>query len=130
MRFYAATMRRMALILACVFGFMTVAMPVAQAGMISVERHAALGTAGDQRAQVQNFLQRDDVRAQLIDLGVDPQLAQARAVALSDAELVRAADLIGQPAGGDAVGAIALVFVVLIITDILGYTDIFTFIRK
>lgn len=122
--------RRLSLVMAAVFGFMTLAIPVAQAGMISVERHSALSAAGDQRAQVRNFLRREDVRAQLIDLGVDPQHAQARAAALSGAELARAADLIGQPAGGDAIGAIALIFVVLIITDILGYTDIFTFIRK
>lgn len=122
--------RRLSLVMAAVFGFMTLAIPVAQAGMISVERYTAPSAAGEQRAQVQNFLQREDVRAQLIDLGIDPQLAQARATALSDAELVRAADLINQPSGGDAVGAIALIFVVLIITDVLGYTDIFTFIRK
>ncbi len=130
MKSFAIAMRRLTLAVTCVFGFMTVAVPVAQAGMISVERYVAPGTAGDQRVMVQKFMQRDDVRAQLISLGVDPQAAQARVATLSDAELARATHLIDQPAGGDAVAVVALVFVVLIITDILGYTDVFTFIRK
>lgn len=130
MKFYSAAMRRLTLPVTWVFAFMTVAMPIAQAGMISVERHASSQSTTDQRSQVLGFLQREDVRAQLIDLGVDPQLAQARAAALSDAELARAADLIDDPAGAGAAGAIALIFIVLLITDILGYTDIFTFIRK
>jgi hypothetical protein len=130
MRYFASAMRRLTLVVTCVFGFMTVAVPIAQAGIISVERATTAPMVGEQRTQVQHFLQRDDVRAQLIDLGVDPQLAQARAAALSDAELARAADLIGEPAGAGAAGTIALIFIVLLITDILGYTDIFTFIRK
>ena len=130
MRYFAAAMRCLTLLVTCVFGFMTVAMPIAQAGMISVERHTSSQATTDQRSQVQNFLSREDVRAQLVDLGVDPQLAQARAAALSDAELARAADLIDDPAGAGAAGTIALIFIILLITDILGYTDIFTFIRK
>ena len=130
MRYFAVAMRRLTLLVTCVFGFMTVAMPIAQAGMISVERHTSSQATTDQRSQVQNFLSREDVRAQLVDLGVDPQLAQTRAAALSDEELARAADLIDDPAGAGAAGTIALIFIILLITDILGYTDIFTFIRK
>lgn len=134
MRLYSAAMRRLALAVTCMFGFMTVAMPVAQAGMISVERYAAPSAQVDQRAhqrtKVQAFLQRDDVRTQLVNLGVDPQLAQARVAALSEAELARASSVIDQPAGGDAITVVAVLFLVLVITDILGYTDVFTFIRK
>lgn len=129
MKSYAAAMRRLTMVITCVFGFMTVAVPVAQAGVISVER-ATAPTAGDQRTKVQNFMQREDVRAQLISLGVDPQDAQSRVASLSDAELARTANLIDQPAGGDAITVVAVLFLVLVITDILGYTDVFTFIRK
>lgn len=134
MKFFSASMRRLALAVTCMFGFMTVAMPVAQAGIISVERYAAPSVQVDQRdhqrTRVQAYLQRDDVRAQLVNLGVDPQQAQARVAALSDAELSRASSVIDQPAGGDAITVVAVVFLVLVITDILGYTDVFTFIRK
>lgn len=127
---FPAALRRFTLALAAVFGFMSVAMPAAQAGMVSVEQYAAPAAAADQRAQVQAFLQRADVEAQLVELGVDPEIAQARVAALSEAELARAADLAAQPAGASAAGAIVFIFVLLLITDLLGLTDVFSFVRK
>ena len=60
--------------------------------------------------------------------------AQARINSLTDMEAIQLANRIDQvPAGGSAFGAIVgaavIVFIVLVITDILGYTDIFTFIK-
>jgi hypothetical protein len=48
---------------------------------------------------------------------------------------VRLAQKLDQlPAGGDGlgvvIGAALVVFIVLLITDILGYTDVFTFVKK
>ncbi|MFA7593912.1 MAG: PA2779 family protein [Thiohalobacteraceae bacterium] len=129
MTHWKAMMRRGALILAAVFGFMSVAVPVAQAGMISVERHAATGAEAAAQDKVQAFLARAEVEAQLISLGVDPQLARERAAALSGAELAQAADLADRPAGAGVVGALAFIFVLLLITDIIGLTNVFTFVR-
>ena len=129
MTHWKAMMRRGALILAAVFGFMSVAVPVAQAGMISVERHAATGAEAAAQDKVQAFLARAEVEAQLISLGVDPQLARERAAALSGAELAQAADLADRPAGAGVVGVLAFIFVLLLITDIIGLTDVFTFVR-
>lgn len=126
---FPAALRRFALALTAVFGFMSIAVPAAQAGMVSVEQYAAPAAAG-QRVQVQAFLQRADVQAQLVAWGVDPQTAQERVAVLSDAELARAADLASQPAGASAAGAIVFIFVLLLITDLLGLTDVFTFVRK
>lgn len=123
-------LRRLALAVTAVFAFMSCAVPVAQAGLVSVERYAAAPAADAQRGQVRAFLQRADVQAQLVRLGVDPQAAQTRVDALSDAELARAADLAGQPAGAGAAGAIVFIFVLLLITDLLGLTDVFSFVRK
>lgn len=123
-------MRRFTLALAAIFGFMTIAMSAAQAGLVSVEQYAAPAAAAGQRAQVQAFLQRADVQAQLVELGVDPQVAQERVAALSESELARAADLAAQPAGASAAGAIVFIFVLLLITDLLGLTDVFSFVRK
>ncbi len=71
----------------------------------------------------------------MIELGVDPAVAVARVAGLSDAEIHDVAGRIDQlPAGQDFVGAIlgtALVlFLVLLITDILGLTDVFPFVRR
>lgn len=130
MRQPRAALRRSAFALTAIFGFMSLAVPVAQAGLVSTGQYAAPAAAAGQRAQVEAFLQRADVQAQLVALGVDPGTAQTRVAALSEAELARAADLASQPAGASAAGAIVLIFVVLLITDIAGLTDVFTFVRK
>ena len=82
-----------------------------------------------------DFMARDDVRAGLIELGVDPALATARVAGLSDAEIGDIAGRLDQlPAGQDIVGAILstalVIFLVLLITDILGLTNVFPFVRR
>ena len=103
--------------------------------------HAALiGTEqllqGDSsaRAKISAFLARGEVRRELAARGVDPSDVQARVAALSDDQARELAARIDQlPAGGDGVGdvlgAILLIFVILLITDILGLTKVFPFTR-
>lgn len=135
MRIDSPCMRHFTLAITTVFAAMTLAVPAAQAGLVSAERHAAAGTAPQSlqqsRTQVRDFLGRADVRAQLVELGVDPAAAEARVAQMSDAEVAALAQRVqALPAGAGAVEVLALLFVVLIITDILGYTDVFTFVRK
>jgi hypothetical protein len=77
-------------------------------------------------------LQRADVVAGLRERGVDPAQAQARVDALSDAEVIAVAERIDSaPAGAsDVLGVIVFIFVLLLITDILGFTKIFPFTRS
>jgi hypothetical protein len=109
----------------------SLALPLpAQAGMLSTE--AAI--AGDTKERIVSFLERGDVRAQLESLGVNPADAKARIASLSDAEAAQlAAQIDSLPAGADAVGtlvwAIVVVFIVLLITDLLGVTKVFPFTR-
>ena len=105
----------------------------AYAGLITTEQLAAELAGKSDRSPVKAFLSREDVRQQLRQLGVDADEAMARVDALSDQELgrinLRLAEL---PAGQDAgsvIGAIVVVFIVLLITDILGFTKIFPFTR-
>ncbi len=109
----------------------------AQATMIGTETVAATSGADVQarRAQVLSFLDREDVVRQFDQLGVSPAEAKSRVAAMSDEELLSLADRIDQaPAGGDAIGAIitaaVLVFIILLITDILGLTKVFSFTRS
>lgn len=106
----------------------------AQAAMVGTDRviEQSQGTARD---RVATFLGREDVRAQLRALGVSPDEAAARVAALSDAEVDRIAGHIdslpaGQGAIGAIVGAAVLIFVLLVITDLLGLTHVFGFTRK
>lgn len=86
-------------------------------------------TAGVERNQVRSFLDRDDVRTRLQEFGVDPAAARARVDALSGDEVAALAGRIDQlPAGGtDLLGVLLFVFLVLLITDILGFTKVFPF---
>ena len=87
--------------------------------------------AGAERGRLAGLLERVEVRSRLQALGVDPADARARVAALSDAEAARlAAHMDELPAGGDLLGAAVLVFLVLLFTDIMGYTKIFPFTRS
>jgi hypothetical protein len=109
----------------------------AQATLIGTDTAAATATAEEvsgKRTRVLAFLDREDVAREFDRLGVSPAEAKARVAAMSDADLLSLSDRIDRaPAGGDAIGAIitaaVLVFIVLLITDILGLTKVFSFTR-
>jgi hypothetical protein len=86
---------------------------------------------GAERERLTSLLERSEVRARLQALGVDPAKARERVAALTDAEAAQlAAQIDGLPAGGDVLGAALLIFLVLLFTDIMGYTKIFPFTRS
>ena len=102
-------------------------MTVAAPALIGTEQAAA---AQPGRALLAQTLARADVIAGLQARGVSVEAAQARVAALTDAEAAQVAAQIDQaPAGGDALGVILTIFVVLLITDILGFTKVFPFTR-
>lgn len=73
------------------------------------------------------LLARKDVGRQLEVLGVDPQLVVERLNGLSDAELLELeAQIDSKIAGGDALAIIGAVFLVLLILELVGVTDIFS----
>ncbi len=84
---------------------------------------------------INTFLDRSEVQKYLVAWGVSPEEAKARIDSLSDQEIENIASRMDQlPAGGDAIGTIVgaalVVFIVLLITDILGLTDVFPFVKK
>ena len=97
----------------------------AQAALLATDA----AVAGAERERISSLLERADVRAQLQAYGVDPAQVKARVAALTDAEAAQVAAQIDQlPAGGESVlGVLLVVFIVLLITDILGFTKIFPF---
>lgn len=105
--------------------------PAANAALIGTGDVVSAGKASQARAHIENLLQREDVKAQLLARGVDPDAVQARVDSLTDQEINTLAGKLDQlPAGGDALGLIVFLFIVLLITDILGFTDIFPFVKK
>ena len=103
----------------------------AYAGMVGTATVIDHQQAAVERGQMLSALARDDVRKELLDMGVDPQAAQERVAVLSDEEITSLKGRVQElPAGGDVLGLAVFVFLVLLLTDILGYTDIFPFVKK
>jgi hypothetical protein len=102
---------------------------VAQAGIVPTE--ASLSAQSFQRDRVNTFLARSDVRKALQEQGVDGDAALQRVAAMSDSEVAQLASHIDQtPAGGDVLSLLFTVFIVLLVTDILGLTKVFPFTRS
>ncbi len=118
---------------------LTLHVPAAHASLVSTEtvivaQSSAL-QANDARARLQATLDREDVKQLLAARGVSVDQVQARVAALTDQEAQQLARQIDQlPAGGDPVVTVlalsVFVFLVLLVTDILGFTDIFPFVKK
>ena len=104
--------------------------PAAHASMIGTEAVIDSAQVQQDRARLHAVLNRDDVKAELIARGVDPAQVQARVDSLNDQEVqTLAAKMDQMPAGGDILGVAVFLFLVLLITDILGFTNIFPFVK-
>jgi hypothetical protein len=96
--------------------------------MAAVERSEVGNTT---RANLQAYLQRDDLAGALRERGVSVEQLRDRVDALTDAEAAQMlAQIDSAPAGGDILGVIFTVFVILLVTDILGLTKVFPFTRS
>src|SRR5512133_3104737 len=109
----------------------------AQARIVATEEITAPAVTSTQstqstsRATVNQFLARDEVRQAMLGQGVSSQAALERVAAMSDSEVAQLAGRIDQaPAGGDVLGILFTVFIVLLVTDIMGLTKVFPFTRS
>ena len=121
---------------------MVVALSLSYAGMLTSAQAALIGSeevaaaqgvsVADGRARLNQALDRADVQAALEAHGVSVDQARARVASLTDAEAAQVAAQIDQaPAGaGDILGVLVFIFVLLLVTDILGLTKVFPFTRS
>lgn len=106
---------------------------IAQAALVSSEQvaqSAGIANAEQDRQRIYAALSREDVRNELVKRGVDPMQVEQRVAALTDEEASAMADQIEQAPAGGIIGAIVLIFLVLLVTDILGLTKVFPFTRS
>jgi len=85
------------------------------------------------KVNIDSFLAKQEVQDKLATLGVSSATIKERMASLTDDEIAQINQKIDQmPAGGDVgaiIGVLAFIFVLLLITDILGFTKVFTFTR-
>lgn len=106
----------------------------AMAAMIGTESVVNADHAQNAREYLRSLLARQDVKNALLSQGIDPGEAENRMASLTDEEAIRVADQLQElPAGGSFFTTLLilafLIFVILLITDITGYTDIFPFVK-
>jgi len=118
-----------------VFSFLLLDFSVqtSQAQLIGTNTVIAAQKQEAARERVTAFLGRNDVQQVMVKNGVDAAEAQKRVASLTDSELSKISQAMEQlPAGGDGVGAVigavVFIFVVLLITDLLGLTHVFPFV--
>ncbi len=107
---------------------------MAQAKLVETEELLAVVEQTDDRQTVDAFLQRTEIEQQFKAWGIPSNEINQRVASLTDQEIAKLArDIEDLPAGqgvGSVVGAVVLVFLVLLATDILGFTKIFPFTRS
>lgn len=101
--------------------------PVAKAAVIDTQTILSYHQSKSIQIEFQNILAREDVREQLIALGVNPDDANLRIAALTDQEL----NLLQQhikdlPVGANALAVLGAVFLVLLVLELVGVTNIFS----
>ncbi len=126
--------RVVAIAMAMLMAMTSMPIGVAKAEMVTTDQVIEQVDPSEDRSRAMDFMLREDVQQQLTILGVDPEEAARRVASLSDEEIQQIAGRLDQlPAGeglGTIVGVILIIFLVLLVTDLLGYTDIFTFVKK
>ena len=102
----------------------------ASAAMIGTESAIDQTVVAQNRDKVEAFMNRADVREQFQKMGLSARDAQSRVASMTDQEINKVAGKIDElPAAGSTAGTLLIVllvvFIVLVITDILGWTKIF-----
>jgi hypothetical protein len=97
------------------------------AAPIGTDTLVRLDQRGELLSRIQTRLAHDEVRAEFLARGVSPAEVDARIAALSTEELeMLALQLDELPAGGSLLAVIGVVFVVLLILELVGVTNVFT----
>ena len=119
----------------CISVFLSVALmsmsfSSAQAAMISndlVINHVQHNSA---KAELLQTINRADVKEKLLNMGVKATDIESRINLMTHEEIAQLNQQIGElPAGGDVLGVILIIFIIFVITDVIGATDIFPFIK-
>lgn len=101
-----------------------------QAAIISNDQIINKAQQANERAALLQTIAREDVQQQLSKMGVNPADIESRINQMTQQEIAQLNQQMNElPAGSGVLGIIVLVFLVFVITDVIGATDIFPFIH-
>ncbi|VWX33511.1 conserved exported hypothetical protein [Limnobacter sp. 130] len=122
------TMRATAMAVLLSFSSSFIVAP-AHAAIVSTEEAVAMHQ--QDRSELKQFFDREDIAKALQSHGVSPEVAKARVDSMTEEEAQKlAAHIENAPAGAGIVGVLFTVFIILLVTDILGLTKVFPFTRS
>ena len=102
----------------------------AQAAMIGNQQIISQNQSQQTRDSLQQLFEQQAAQQQLQAWGVNPDQVKSRIDSLTDVELARINQQVNDlQAGGDVLGILLVIFLVFVITDIIGATDVFPFIN-
>lgn len=102
----------------------------AQAAMISNDMIINQVQHSSAKAQLMQAINRTDVKDRLLSMGVKPEDIESRVNLMTHEEIAQLNQQIDElPAGGSILGVLLIIFIVFVITDVIGATDIFPFIK-
>lgn len=119
-------LRNSVVLIACL-SFLALGYPVgASAGFIGTGQYLMANDRQQRIERVQLALKEERISEQLVAMGVDPQLAEQRVASLTDADLIALDERLEElPAGGAVLELILVAFLVMLILDLTGLTNIF-----
>jgi hypothetical protein len=102
-----------------------------QAAMISTAQIVQAGSQDNERQVLLQVIHRADVQQQMASMGVSSADIESRIATMTQQELGQLNQQISDlPAGGSVLGIILTLFIVFVITDAVGATDIFPFVHS
>ena len=129
------TFKPMSIALAVIMFLIGAPVQSVPAAMIDTETIMDSARGREARDYLHQLLARKDMQDAIVAQGIDPDEAWARISSLSDNEIIRIANKIDKlPAGGGLVEFLLIIilagFIVLVILDLTGVTDVFPFIKS
>ena len=118
--------------LALVLSFLLICLPFGQTQAAIIGNSQVINQiqqANDKEVLLQ-VASRADVQEQLLGMGVTTADIESRIDQMTQEEIAQLNQQIDQlPAGGGVLGVALVVFIVFVVTDVIGATDIFPFIH-
>ena len=104
--------------------------PTVNAAIVSTSDLVAEQQSHLDREYLLNALDREEVQVALVSQGVDLDMAKLRVAGMTDTEVrTLNAKMDALPAASGVVGTVVFILIVLLITDLVGVTDVYPFIN-